>query len=150
MTRSFRLRAVFTPLALLLALCLLPARCLAEYLVADVSREQAKELGIRVRTHPSANQDLQVEVEFRAAGRMKEFRWADLELAHDGKRLVTAALQPRKALPDQPEDTTRLEFTIFPAALPDASVTLFVADQALGGTGYRLKMKDLAASTGRR
>ena len=150
MKRSARSRSALPSLFLWLLLCGPPARCPAEYLVADVSKEQAKELGVVIRTQPSANHDLRVEVEFRATGRMKEFRWADLELTQGGKRLVSAALQPRKPPRNRAADTTRLEFNIDPAALPDASVTLFVADEALGGTGYRLKMKNLATSAGDR
>lgn len=148
MPSTARFHSTLTSLVLLLMLCGMPARCLAEYLVADMSREQARELGISVRTQPSANHDLRVQVDFKATGRMKEFRWADLELTHDGKRLITAALMARKPLGDKPTDTTRLEFYIAPDALPDASVTLFVADETLGGTAYRLKMKDLATSSG--
>lgn len=148
MTRSAQLRTALTSLVLLLLLCGLSAHCLADYLVADVSREQAKELGITVHTQPSANRDLRVDVEFHASGRMKAFRWADLELTHNGKRLVTAALMARKPILGRAADTTRLEFYLDPAALPDTTITLFVADQELGGTGYRLKMKDLAASAG--
>jgi hypothetical protein len=69
---------------------------------------------------------------------MKEFRWADLELTQGEKRLVTAALMPRKPSPD----SVHLEFYGDPAALADATVTLFVHDEPLGGTGYRLKMKE--------
>ncbi len=38
-------------------------------------------------------------------------------------------------------DRILLQFYVVPGALPNATVTLFVADQALGGSCYRLRMK---------
>ena len=38
-----------------------------------------------------------------------------------------------------------LEFYGDPAALANSTVTLFVHNEPLGGTGYRLKMKDFLA-----
>lgn len=141
MTLSTRRGPALTFLALLLLLCGPPAPCFADYDVADVSAARAKELGIAVRSQPSANNDVWVQVEFQTAGPLKEFRWADLELTQGGKRLVTAALMPRKPT----RDSTQLDFYIDPAALTNATVTIFVADQPLGGTGYRLKMRDSLA-----
>src|SRR5438045_2915538 len=112
MTPSARRRSL-TSLALLLLLFGLPGRSYAAYGVLDVSKEPAKALGITVSAGPSANNDLRVQVEFKTTGPLKEFRWADLELTQGEKRLVTAALMPRKPSPD----SVHLEFYGDPAAL---------------------------------
>jgi hypothetical protein len=134
----FARRPSLTSLALLLLLCGVPGRGYADYGILDVSKERARELGITVSSGPSANNDLRVQVEFKTTGPMKEFRWADLELTQGEKRLVTAALMLQKPSPG----SVHLEFYGDPAALANATVTLFVHDEPLGGTGYRLKMKD--------
>lgn len=118
----------------------LPRCCFALSEIADVSRERARELGIAV-TSTTRTDDVRVQVEFKTAGALKEFRWSDLEVTHGGKRLVLAALMPQRPKPD----SVRLEFYLDPAALPDSTVTIFVYDAPLGGTGYRLKMKDYPA-----
>jgi hypothetical protein len=135
MTLSTRCRALAF-LALLLLLGGLPGRSYAMYDVEDVSKESAKQLGITMRSQPRP-EDVWVQVEFKSTGRLKEFRWADLELTQGGKRLIMAALMPWKPTPD----SVWVEFYIDPASLPNATVTIFVSDQPLGGTGYRLQMK---------
>ena len=132
----FTRRASFTFFAVFGLLCGLPEPGYADYLLENVSKERAKQLGIAVITRERTD-DVLVQVEFKTAGALKEFRWADLELTRDGKRLVTAALLPQKLAGDR----IQLQFYVEPAALANATVTVFVADQALGGSGYRLRMK---------
>jgi len=139
-------RPLLTSLVLLLLLCGLPGRSYALYGIQDVSKGRAKELGITVNPGPSANNDLRVQVEFKTTGPMKKFRWADLELTQGEKRLVTAPLMPRKPT----ADSVHLEFYGDPVALANATVTIFVQNEPLGGTGYRLKMKDFLAQAASR
>lgn len=122
------------------ALCLGVAaeRCSALAVIQPVAQDKAKELGITVRSQPSANDDLIVIVEFKKQGEMREFRWADLELSRNGKRVISSAIQPRTT----DKDTVRLDLYMDPAAVPDTSVTIFVYNQPRGGIGYRLKLKD--------
>jgi hypothetical protein len=134
-------RRWLTSLALLLLLGGLPARCFALILIREVSKEEARGLGITVRSQPSANDDLWVHVEFKTAGPLKGFRWADLELTHGGKRLVAATLKPRNPAPDSVE----LEFYLDPSALPDTTVMIVAYNEPRTGTGYLLKMKDFLA-----
>lgn len=115
-----------------------------------MSKERAKELGIRVRILPSANDDARVQVEFKTTGALREYRWADLELTQGGKRLVSAPLLPRKPARESPEESKQLEFYMDPAALPNATVTIVVDGEPLTGTGYRLKLKDFPAQAASR
>jgi hypothetical protein len=133
-------RRLTAPSVLLLAglLCAAPQPGAALERHGDVSPARAKELGITVRSRPSANQDVWVQVEFKTAGSLKNFKRADLELASGGKRLVGAALRPVEVAPD----TLRIDFYIAPAALPDASVTVVAWSGERDGIGYRLPMKE--------
>jgi hypothetical protein len=146
MRLSARGRAPITVLVLLLLTCALPARCFALVEIEDISKERAKQMGIDVRVKRSANNDAWVQVEFRAAGPLKEFRWADLEVTQGEKRLVTASLMPRRPAPD----SVLLEFYGDPAALMNASVTIVAYNDPRTGIGYRLQMKDYLDRTAAR
>ena len=76
---------------------------------------------------------------------LKGFRWADLELTREGKRLVSASIMPQKT----EKDGIHLEIYMDPAAVPDTTMTIFSYD-GLGGTGYQLKLKDFLPKTARR
>lgn len=104
----------------------------------DVSKDRAKQLGIIVRSQPSANDDLMVIVEFKKQGDMRGFRWADVELRRKGKRVISSAIQPRTT----DKDSVRLDLYMDAAAIPDTTVTIFVYNQPRSGIGYRLKLKD--------
>ena len=131
-------RALLTLFAAVLCLGAFAERVSALAEILDVSPDKAKQLGITVRSQPSANDDLMVIVEFKKQGDMKEFRWADMELSRNGKRVISSAIQPRNT----DKDTVRLDLYMDPAAIPDTSVTIFVYSQPRSGIGYRLKLKD--------
>ena len=140
MTR-FRLLILGLALLSLLGTAQRPASAFAE--IEDVSKARAKELGITVLAQPRPDSgDVWVQVEFRSKGALKGFRWADLGLVKDGKRLICAALMPREPAGDSKPDTVRLDFYVEPALLSGATVTVFSYNQPRGGIGYCLKMKD--------
>jgi hypothetical protein len=132
-------RGPLTFLALLLLLSGLPGPALALSDIEEVSKERAKELGITVLLKPRED-DVSAQVAFTAAGAMKEFRWADLEVTQGGKRLVTVTLLPQKPAPDR----VQLGCSLDPTAVEGTSVTIFVYNdpRSAGGIGYRLRLKD--------
>jgi len=143
MIRSTRLRPLLVGLALLPLLCALqrPASALIE--IEAVSKARAKELGITVQVKPRpASGDVWVWVDFKNRGALKGFSSADLVVSKDGKRLVMAALMPRKPATDSPAEETRLDFYIEPSLLPEATVTVIVYPGKIEGSGYQLTMKD--------
>jgi hypothetical protein len=137
MRRSARRRPALSFLALLLLLCELPARGFALDLIEEVSKARAKELGISVRQTPRAN-DVWVQVEFKPTDPKKPFKYTILDVTRAGKPLVSTNIMPWKS----GTDTLGFDFTIDPAALPDASVTIVVWEDPITGHGYRLRMKD--------
>jgi hypothetical protein len=131
-------RALFTVLAAALCLGTFAERVSALAVIQDVSPDKAKALGITVRSQLSANDDLMVIVEFKKQGDMKEFRWADMELSRNGKRVISSAIQPLST----DKDTVRLDLYMDPAAIADTMVTVFVYNEPRSGVGYRLRLKD--------
>lgn len=144
MVRSNGLRTLLFGLMLLPLLCGLqrPASALIE--IEEVSKARAKELGLTVQAKPRPESgDVWVQVDFKTRDALKSFKWADLVVTKDGKRLLMAALMPRKPSTDSPPEATRLEFYIEPSLLPDATVTVITYPGGLGGVGYQLKMRDI-------
>ena len=140
MTR-YRLLILGLALLSLLGTAQRPATAFAE--IEDVSRARAKELGITVVAQPRPDSgDVWVQVEFQSKGALKGFRWADLELVKDGKKLISAALMPHKPAGESKPDAVRLDFYVEPALLSGASVTVFSYNNPRGGIGYRLRMTD--------
>lgn len=113
-----------------------PVAAMAE--IQPVSPEKSKKLGVTVRTQPSANEDLMVIVEFKKQGEMKEFRWANVELARNGKRVIASAVQPR----EMEKDVVRFDLYMDPEAGKDTTITIFVYNRARTGIGYSLKLRD--------
>lgn len=151
MLRSLRSRPALLGLAVLSSLCALPKPAAALIEIEDVSRARAKELGITVQAKPRPDSgDVWVQVDFKTRGALQGFKWADLVVTTDGKRLLMAALMPRKPAADSGADETRVEFYIEPTLLPDAAVTVVAYPGGLGGSGYRLKMKDFLPPAGSR
>jgi hypothetical protein len=121
--------------ALLLAIA--PSRCFASWLIADVSKKQAKEMGMEVRSKPAGPHDVRVELEFKIEGKLKEFSRVELRIRDGKKSVVTAALREDRSKPERvvvsfSADRTRLD-----------KITLWVmVPFALGGTAYELRVKD--------
>ena len=140
MQRFTRRRLPLTFLALLVLLCALPRPSFALDLLKNVSKEEAKALGITVRLQPR-EKDVWVQVTFKPTAPKKEFKYAILDVTRGGKPFVGAYLMPRKPAPD----TLYFDFYVDPAAVPDSSVTVVVWEDPITGTGYVLKMKDFQA-----
>lgn len=141
------LRLTLGVAALLLVSSVAPTPCSALDLLKDVSKEEAKKLGITVQAKPRPQDgDVWVQIEFKPTGPKKEFKYTHLNVTQGGKKLVSATLMPYHPK----SDTTSFDFYIDPDALPNATVTITVWEDPLTGVGYVLKMKDyLPASASR-
>src|SRR5689334_22156341 len=111
-------RALLTLLVSIVCLGAFATRSSALPVIQPVAPDKAKELGITVRSQPYANDDLLVIVEFKKQGDMREFRWADMELSRNGKRVISSAIQPRTT----DKDRVRLDLYMDPEAVKDTSV----------------------------
>jgi hypothetical protein len=114
------------------------SHCFALMDIADVSKEQAKELGIGIRTNAAGPNEVSVWLEFVPHGVLKNFTRVDLEINAGKKRLVAAPL-----LASRPTlERVAVHFSADPAYLATSILTIVVVDGERTIIGYRLKVKD--------
>src|SRR5689334_14231001 len=95
-------------LAVLAIVLVAPGRCFALWLIAPVTSERAKEMGLEVRSSPSGPDQVRVELEFKTEGRFAEFSPAgkfkdrsrvEMRIGEDKNPLVTAPLKEDRSKP---------------------------------------------------
>ena len=127
-------------LALLLVVA--PRPCFALWSVGQVSKEQAKELGMEIRSKANGTNAVWVELEFEPEGKLKSFSHVDLRISEGEKSLVTATLWEDRPRPGR----VVVSFTADGTYLDKITLWVFVADMMPGGTIYELRVKDFVAS----
>jgi hypothetical protein len=100
--------------AVTLLLAIAPSRCFALTLIAHVSKTQAKEMGMEIRSKPAGPHDVRVELEFKIAGALKNFSRVDLRIGDWKKSRVIATLREERSKPGRvvvsfSADRTRLD-----------------------------------------
>jgi hypothetical protein len=123
--------------AVALLLAIAPSRCFALTLIAHVSKAQAKEMGMEVRSKPAGPHDVRVELEFKIAGALKNFSRVDLRIRYGKKSVVTTALREDRSKPGRVKvsfaaDRTRLDKISLWVMVPNAD----------GRSAYELRVKD--------
>ena len=112
--------------------------CFALWSGGQVSKEQARELGMEVRSKANGTNAVWVELELKTEGKLKSFSHVELLIREGEKSLVTATLR---------EDRSKLgrvviSFTADRAYLDKITLWVYVADMMPGGTIYELRVKD--------
>src|SRR5262245_27671724 len=111
--------------------------CFALWEIALVSKEQAKELGMEVRSHAAGPVDVRVDLEFKLEGVLKNFSEVNLRISDGDKLIATAPLREDRSNPGRvvvsfTADRTRLD-----------KLTLWVmVPQPLGGVVHEVRVKD--------
>ena len=111
--------------------------CFALTRLAMVSKEQAKEMGVTMRSHTNGEEGIQVWLEFKTEGKLKEFSRVELRMTAGGKHLVSAPLQASRPT----ADSVSVTFSADPAYLATSEFWI-VVNEPLGRTAYILKVKD--------
>jgi len=132
------MRTTFNMAVLAVLLVAASSPCFAFWSVGPVSKEQAKELGIEIRSKPSGPHAVWVELEFKPEGRLREFSHADLRISEGEKVLVRAALREDRSKPGR----VAVSFTSDRAQLNKITLWLFVANMMPGGTIHELQVED--------
>ena len=114
------------------------SQCFALWSVGQVSKEQAKELGMEIRSKVSGTNAVWVEVEFKTEGKLKSFDRVDLRIGEGEKELVTATLREDRSRPGG----VVVNLSADRAHLDKATLWVYVADMMPGGTIYQLRVKD--------
>ena len=126
-----------------------PRPCFALWDVLPVSKEEAKELGLQVRTTATGPNHVSVELEFKTEGNFKEFSpegkfkdrsGVELWIGQGDNPHVTAALKEDRSKAGR----VVVGFTADRVQLDQSNLRVMVpyTDGGLGGTDYLLRVKD--------
>ncbi len=124
-------------IAVLAVLLVAPSPCFALWGIAGVSKERAKELGMEVRSTAAGPKQVRVELEFKAAGPLKNFNRVDLRFGEGDNPVVTAPLREDRSKPGR----IVVSFNADRAQLDKINLRVMVPESA-GGTAYQLRVKD--------
>jgi hypothetical protein len=127
------MKTAFNVFAVAIFLALTPNPCFALWDIEIISRERAKELGMEVRAMAAGPNHVQVQLEFKAEGELKNFSHVELRL---DKGAVTAPLRDDRSKPG-----IVVTFTADRMQLEKLSLWVMVPG-TLGGTVYDLQVKD--------
>ena|SRR5438552_2072539 len=130
--------------ALVLLLAIASSPCFAMMDLGFVSRKEAKEMGIELRSKPAGPDAVWLELEFKAEGKLKGYsreNFSRVELRiMDGKKLLLgyAPLQERRSS----SGTIVVRFMANRGYLDKIILWIVVGSGQMSGGGYELKVKD--------
>lgn len=130
------MKAIFAVSALAFFL-LIPNRCFAFWEIAEVTKEEAKKMGLEVRWNPAGPDDVRVEMEFKVEGVLKDFDRVDLHLGDGGKSQVTASLKEDRSK----EGRVVVSFSADRTQLDKIRLWIMIPG-ALGGAIYEVRVKE--------
>jgi hypothetical protein len=123
-------------IAVLAVLLVAPSPCFALGWVKSVSKEDAKQMGMEVRSERADPNDVRVELELKAEGILKNVSGVDLWIGEGEKLLVAAPLREDRSKPGR----IVVSFTANRAQLDKITLRVMVQDAGLGV--YKLRIKD--------
>jgi hypothetical protein len=129
------MKAILTVAALTIAF-VAPRPCFALWEIAPVDTEQAKKMGIDIRSIGAGPNDVRIEMEFKPEGELKDFDRVDLRLG-DG---LTAPLKEDRSKPGR----VIVSFSAGRAQLDKINLWIMVPG-SLGGVIYEIRIKDFVA-----
>jgi hypothetical protein len=111
------------------------APCFALWDIAEVSKADAKAMGIEIRSTPAGPKDLRIEVEIKTDGKLKNFGRVDLRVGEEGK-VVVAALKEDRSKPGR----VLVGFNAARSQLQTINLWIMVPG-AEGGVAYEVRVK---------
>lgn len=124
-------------IAVLAVLLITPNRSFALWLIAPVSKEQAKELGMEVRSEVAGPNHVRVELEFKIEETFKDFSSVDLRIGEGDNPPLTAPLREDRSKPGR----VIVRFTADRGQLEKIKLWVMVLGLD-GGSIYDLRVKD--------
>ena len=107
-------------------------------LIADVSKEEAKQMGATIRSRKSG-EGIEVLLEFKTTGKFEKFKRVELNIGEGKDQIMSAALLPAHPSPG----SVTAHFSVNSAYLAKSTLMIVAeGDNPLGGEGYRFKLKD--------
>jgi hypothetical protein len=139
------MKAIFN-ITVLAVLLVAPSPCFALWLIAHVSKDGAKELGMEVRTTATGPNHVIVQLEFKTEGKFEEFSpegkfkdrsRVELRIGEGDNPPVTAPLREDRSKPGR----VVVSFTADRAQLDKLKLWVMVPESD-GGIIYDLRVKD--------
>jgi hypothetical protein len=119
-------------------LLVMPGRCSAIEFIKDVSREEAKKLGVVLQTSRNGEAGMRVSVEFEPKGELQNFLRVEVEIFKGGKCLIYAPLQTSNPTPGK----IAAYFSTDASNFPWSALKIVVLDGTRTRIGYRLALKN--------
>jgi hypothetical protein len=137
------MKALLHRSGLILLLIVASNSCLAMISVGDLSKEQAKELGISMKHRENGDAGVMVWLEFKKEGFLEKFSYCELRMKDaNGKHFVSAMLQPRPVVHGQPEEIVSVAFSVDRAQLANCAFLIVAYGSSRGDVGYLLHVKN--------
>lgn len=111
--------------------------------VGTLSPQEAKELGITMKSRPNGDAGIKVWIEFKKEGFLKNFTYAELRMRdNDGDHLLSARLESHPVVHGQAAELVTLAFSAQPSQLDKCSFLVVAYGSSRGDVGYYLKVTD--------
>jgi hypothetical protein len=131
------MKPIFTISAVAVYFFVAASPCFALWGRMTLPKEEAKKMGMEVRSERAGPNQVRVELEFKTDGLSKNFSRVELQIGEGDKSLVTAPLKEDRSRPGRVVVT----FTADRAQLDKARFSVWVPT-GLGGMIYDLRVKD--------
>jgi hypothetical protein len=134
------MKTILSVSALAIFLFVAPNPCFARWAVLLVSKEEAKEFGMQVRTTATGPNHASVELEFKPEGYFKEYSRVELWIGEGDNPRVTAQLREDRSKAGR----VVVGFTVDRVQLDQSNLRLIVPHSGGGAKGvtYMLRVKD--------
>jgi hypothetical protein len=129
------MKAIITVAVLAILFVVAPRPCFALWEIAPVDKEQAKKMGIEIRSIGAGPNDVRIEVEFKPEGELKNFDRVDLRIGGDSG--VTAPLKEDRSKPGR----VIVSFSAGNAQLDKINLWIMVPESR-GGIVYEIRVKE--------
>ena len=111
--------------------------------VGDLSKDQAKAMGIVMKSRKNGDAGVQVWLEFKREGILKHFTYAELQVEDEkGKHLISAMLRVNPVIHGQPAELVSVAFSAEPEQLKNCSFRVVAYGSSAGDVGYDLKVSE--------
>ena len=135
------MKTILTLAAVAALTATVPGRCFALWQIAPVSPEEAKKLGMEVRSNAAGADSLRVELEFKPEGQLPGFSHVDLRVGGGNNPLATAPLKEERTK----SGSVVVSFSADRAQL-DKLVLWVMVRQGRGGVAYVLQVKEFVGA----
>src|SRR5262245_23423353 len=133
-----QMKALFIFSAVAIFLVVAPSSCFADWGIASLSRERAKELGVEVRSKGAGLNQVHIELEFKPEGELKNISRVDLRFGEGDNPALTAPLEVDRSKPER----VAVNLTAGRAHLDKVTLEVWARENYLGGTIYQLPIME--------